>query len=222
MRDDGSREHTHGREAADENEQARSQPCDEGVAAGMAAELRVRCPDVVEPSVGSAVQHELGRAPQHFDEVGGQSAALGCRAPAARPCEPLGEQWDENARDQKSESEDESCSRQNQRSGGDRDDADQRGGGWWPCSPQVEALQCVDVAHHPADEVAVAVGLELCRGKRLDPRVEPRSNATERAQGEVVRDEPVEIAGERAREAEEPHEHDRHRQRQNRGLLRSP
>ena len=71
---------------------------------------------------------------------------------------------------------------------------------------EVEALQRVDVADHPAEQIAAAETLELRRRERLDPRVErARGSAPSDAQGEVVRGEPIEVARQRPREAEEAH-----------------
>ena len=88
--------------------------------------------------------------------------------------------------------------------------------------PEVEPLEGVDVPDHAGEQVAAAVSLELGRGERLDPLVEARADAAERPQGEVVRDEPVEVAHDRPREPEEANGDDRHGQREDRRLLGGP
>ena len=88
-----------------------------------------------------------------------------------------------------------------------------------PQAAHVQTLERVDVADHSREQVAAAVALELRRRERLDPLVEAGSNSAERAQGEVVRREAVEVAGEWPGEAEEADGDDRHREGEDRGLL---
>ena len=64
-----------------------------------------------------------------------------------------------------------------------------------------------------------AVALELRRRQRLDLPVDAHAHAAQDAQREVVRGEPLEIAGQRPREPEEAHPDDGHRQRQDRRAL---
>ena len=81
---------------------------------------------------------------------------------------------------------------------------------------QVEALERVDVTDHAGEEISASVALELCRRERLDALEEARPCLSERAQGDVVRDEPLEVARQRPGQAEEADRDDRHRQRKDR------
>ena len=63
-------------------------------------------------------------------------------------------------------------------------DCDRGGRGADPT--QVEALQRVDVADHPAHEIAAPEALELGGGKRLDPRIEACPDLAERPQRQIV------------------------------------
>ena len=83
----------------------------------------------------------------------------------------------------------------------------------------VETLERVDVPDHAREQVPAAIALELGRRERLDPLVEAPADPTERAQREVVRDEPIEITAERPGEPEEANGDDRHREGQDRRLL---
>ena len=86
---------------------------------------------------------------------------------------------------------------------------------------QVETLQRVYVPDHASEEIAVPVALELCRRERLDALVDARADPRERSQREIVPPEPVKVASERPCDAEEAHSDDRHREGENRRLLRS-
>jgi hypothetical protein len=83
----------------------------------------------------------------------------------------------------------------------------------------VEALERVDVGHHPRQQVALAVAAEAGGRQRLEPLVDARPDATEHPEREVVRGEPLEVARERARQAEEADGDDRGCQREDRGPL---
>ena len=67
---------------------------------------------------------------------------------------------------------------------------------------EVQALQRVDVTDHAREKVPSPVALELSRRERLDPLEEANPSLPERAESDVVREEPVEVARERPGEAE--------------------
>ena len=83
---------------------------------------------------------------------------------------------------------------------------------------QVEVLERVDVGDHAREQVALPVALELRRARaaRAARRPATRTRPSD-AEREVVGGEPLEVAGERPREAEEAHGDDRHRQREDAG-----
>ena len=89
-----------------------------------------------------------------------------------------------------------------------------------PDASEVQALEGVDVADHPCQQVALPEALELGRGERLDPLVEAGADAAEGAERQVVRPEPVGVARQRPGKAEEAHRDDCRRQRENRRALR--
>ena len=81
---------------------------------------------------------------------------------------------------------------------------------------QVEALQRVDVTDHAGQQISASVALELRRREGLDALEEACPCLPERTEGDVVRDEPLEVARQRPRQAEEADRDDRHRQRKDR------
>ena len=89
----------------------------------------------------------------------------------------------------------------------------------WREAAHVETLERVDVADHPAEQLAAPVALELAGRERLDALVEARAGPAQRPERDVVRGEALEVAGDRPGEAEEAHRDDRHRQREDRRLL---
>ncbi len=87
-------------------------------------------------------------------------------------------------------------------------------------SSQIEALKRVHVADHSADQVTAPESLELRRGEGLDSRVEALADPAETPQREIVRRQPLEVAGERTRQPEEPDDDDRDGEREDGRLLR--
>ncbi len=84
---------------------------------------------------------------------------------------------------------------------------------------QVQVLKGVHIRHHAREQVSTPVPLEVHRGERLDLFVDPGSNASEHAQGKVMRGNPLQIPSERPAEAEELNRDDRDHQREHRGTL---
>ena len=160
----------------------------------------------------AAVGDELGRAAQELDELRRQLGASSRAPQTGRAAEPAREPRHRDAAGEETGGEDE----RRRRAGTPRstptqtapvDDGDER-----RAEPaEVEALQGVDVADHPVEQLAVPVALELRGRERLDALVEARAHARQRAQREIVRREALEVAGERPREPEEAHGHDRRR-----------
>ena len=209
MRAHRNGEHAADGEPGDEDRKRVGEPGDERVAPLAAHELPVDRLDAGELVVAAAVDDELRRAAQQLDERRGQLAALRRRRPAA---ERRGDSWNGESAREESEREHQSRRRQQQRrhehAAGADDERDERR----PDPAQVQPLQRVHVGDDAADEITAPVAAELARRERLDPLVHAHADARERAQREVVRGEPVEVAGERAREREEAHRDDRHRQ----------
>ena len=187
------------RQPGDENEQPCAEPRDEGVAARIPCELAIGRADGLEPVVLATVEHELGCAAEQLDEIAVSSPRATRVPPPGRTGERAREQRHADAGDEQSDREDqrrqpEGSARPPRRRPLPTSDR----GGRRPDAPQVEALQRVDVADHPADEIAAPEALELRGRERLDPLVEPRSDVPERAQSKIVRDQAIEVAGERS------------------------
>ena len=194
---------------------------------------RVASADAYEQAVGCAHAREpvafLGRrrpAPAPHCSSSTSSAASRPRATACRSAAHLASRPETtgtaDARQQEPAREHERRSGQERR--GDADAHGPRDG----CdeqrveAAQVEVLERVDVGDQAGEQVAPPIPLELGRRQRLDPLVGADPNARERAEGEVVRDEPLEVAGQRTGETEEANGDDRDRQRQDRRALGGP
>ena len=219
MGGDGDSEHAHDGEPGHEHGEAVGEPRDERVAAREARELRVGPPDRRELLLLAAVDDELGGAAQELDELGGQLAARRSLAAPGRGAEPGRERRQREPGDEEPGREDRAGNREDDRSGDDahgrHDDRDERR----PDPAEVEPLQRIDVADHAADEVAPAEVGEPRRRERLDARVEATADPPERAQGEIVGGEPVQVPRDRPRDPEEANEHDRDRQREHGRML---
>ncbi len=183
------------------------------------ASSRFRHRDACDGSLLPAVDDELGSAPEELHELGRELAARGGLASTGSPGERSGEQRDGDPHDQQPRGEDHRGGRQERRGKPDRGGADDERDERRPEAADVKTLERVDVPDHASEQVTAAVALELGRRERLDPLVEAGADPAERAQGEVVRDETVEVPGQRAGEPEKADCDDRHRQRQDRRLL---
>ena len=155
------------------------------------------------------VHDELGSAAQELDELRVEVSLHAGSSSSGRTREQPGDRRHCDSCDEQPRDEDRPGDRQDRGSDADRDragrDGDERRGE----AAQVQALERVDVADHPADEIASPVGLEPRRRERLDALVEADAQAGEDAEGEVVRGQAFEVAGQRPREGEEANGHDR-------------
>ena len=219
VRGDGDREHADDRQPGDEHQSRVGEAGDEGVAPAESAELRVGGTRRGERVVLPTVRDELGSAAQDLDELGGELAARGGLPPADDRDEPRGEQRHGDSPEREAERQHDGGRGQDD---GRRDDAgraDHERDERRPEPAQVEALERVDVGDQPGQEVAAPVRVELGRRERLDPLVDGRADPAERAQREVVRREPLEVARQRPGEREEADDDDGRRQREDRRLL---
>ncbi len=204
----GGGQHGDGRQARDQDEQSRAEPGDEGVAPGVARELsdppRER-PRAARPR-GRRARARARRAGARRGRPSGHRASSAWRrARRAAIASSTGagrRHRRRGARPRGSARPREESARLPRRTTIEQRRARPPAGR----SLQVEPLQSVDVADHPADEVAAAEALELRRRERLDAGVEPRPDAAERPERQIMGDEAVEIAGKRSREAEEANE----------------
>ena len=112
----------------------------------------------------AAVHHELRSPTEELDELCAQ-VSLGGRTPPARlPTEEAGHDGDGDSPDDESGRENGRGKREDGSGDPDRDRARAQGNEWWAEPTQVQALQGVDVADHPAHEIAAAVLLQASRG----------------------------------------------------------
>ena len=140
----------------------------------VARKLAIGRASSLESLLLATVEHELGRAPEELDEIGRSSrrGAAACRRPverasaAASSGTPTPATMSPTARIEPGRGKDQR-GRQRPTTIADDDRSSRRAD-----APQVEALQRIDVADHPAHEIAAAEALELSRRERLDALVE--------------------------------------------------
>ena len=211
MSSDGEREDSGRRQTRNEDRQGVRDPRDEGVPAAEPYELAIGGAHTRESVVLASVRDKLRRSAQELDEVGRQLTSGGCLT-ADAPREAGSEERYGDAGEREADREDDRRGRQHECRRDDArhrdDESDERRGD----AAQVDPLERVDITDHPADEVAAAKCVELGRRQRLDALVDGGADPPERAQREVVRGEPLEVAGERAREREETDDDDDGRQ----------
>ena len=68
--------------------------------------------------------------------------------------------------------------------------------------PQVEVLQLLDVFDEAGEEIPAPVAFQEGGRQGRQAGVEPRPHSSQQPEGHVVRDEPLEVARERAGDAE--------------------
>ncbi len=217
--DDGDGQHGDDRHAGDEHDQAFRDARRQRVSPREPDEGSVCFAHTAERLLLASVHDELGSPAQELDELRVQ-VTLRARPPTPSSTrEPPGDRSRSDSRDEQSGDEDDRGDRKDRgrdadsdRAGRDRDERRSE-------APQVQALERVHVADHPADEIASPIRLEPCRRERLDALVEANAQAGEDAKGEVVRGQPFEVAGERPREGEESNRHDRPGEGQDRGAF---
>ena len=191
--------------ARDRDADAVGQPARQRVAAGDRDERPVGGADPAQRGIAGAVDDELGRAAEQLDELDRQLGAGGGVAPPVSRLQAVGEQRDRDAAGEQAAGEHDGGGGQERGGDADRDGGapgrDQRR----DQHARMEVLQRVDVGDGAREQVAVGIGLEPRRRQRLDPLVHARAHVRERAQRDVVARQPLEVAGERACEAEEAH-----------------
>ena len=219
MRDNRERQHDDRSQSGDEHEPRVGEPGYERIAAAEQDELAVGATDATERVLLTAIRDELGRAAQELDELCRQLTSGSCLPSADDAAQPRGQKRNRHTRDEQPERKRDCGGRQKECHGGDAGDPDGQGDGGRSEATEVQALQRVDVCNQPGYEVAATERIELGRRERLDLLVDPRTDTPEPTQRDVVRDEPLQIAGERPCEREEADDHYRRRQGKNRGLL---
>ena len=220
MRRDGHGQDADDRQAARGERERLAETRDERVATREARELAVQRADAPLDVVLAAVRDELGRPAQQLDELGVQLARRRSPPSGGRTGERSGQHRDRDPRDEQPEGEHDGGLREERRRDADGRGADGERDERRPEAAEVEALQRLDVPDHPLEQVAAPVALELRGRERLEARVEARADPAQRAEREVVPDEPVEVARERAGEPEEAHRDDRDGEREDGRLLR--
>ena len=217
----GQRQHAHGRQARNRDRCRVRDAGDERVPLGEAAELPVGGADPGERLVLPAVGDELRCAGEELDQLRRQLAARR-RLAAGRPLgHPRCEERHRDASHHEAGGEHDGRGRQQQRRRDDAGSADDEPGDRRADPADREALQGIDVADHPRQQVPAPEGAELGRSERLDPLVDTRPQRADRAERQVVRGEPVGVPRQRPCEREEADDHDDRRERQDRRLLGS-
>ena len=182
-------------------------------------ELAVRSGDTCERLALPAERGELGRAAQELDELRRQLAARRSLPPAGAPAQRERDRRHDEASGKQPGGEHHGG--EGERVGHDTDAraAHQQRHEGRPEPAHVQALQRIDVADRPRQQLTVPIPAELGGRQGLEAFVDPHAQPPERSQREVVRDEPVEVPRHGPREPEEPHGHDRHREREDRRAL---
>ncbi len=211
---DGDGENRDERQPGDEDGETVAEPAHDRVAPREAIQLAIGFCDPLEHALLGAVDSELRRSAQELDELGRQRASRRGLAGSCGAAEPAGDEWNRDSSEDQPDCQHQTGDRQKGCRGPDADRSGRERDKRWAKPAEIEPLQGVDVSDHPGHEVAAAEGLQAGRGERLDARVEPRANVSERAQREIVRPQPVRVAGERTREPEEADADDRRGQRE--------
>ena len=196
---DGDSQHCCGGRSQDEDPKRVRKPGRERVSPGQPSQRAVERAKPLQRHVLASVHDELGRAAKDLDELCAE-LSLRCPTSTARPAtEQPGNGGNADPSHEQAREKHEGGGREDRNGNADRYRARQHGHGRWAEPAKVEALQSVDVADHAAHEISAAIRLEPSRGKGLDPFEEPNANASEHAKREVVRCEPLEVAGKRPR-----------------------
>jgi hypothetical protein len=222
VRRDGHCKHAHGGESGDEDEGGVRESRHDCVAARNPGEPPVQLADASECVLLTAERDELRRAAEQLDELGRQRAADLRLPPPHVTGEPIRDCRNEGAGEHEADCEYHRGGGQHERDGDDRcghdDERDERRGD----PAQVQALQRIDVADEARHQVTTPERVQLPRGERLHAPIHGCAYAAERAEGEIVRNEALEVPRERASEREEADDDDRRRQREDRRLLGRP
>ena len=186
--------------------------------AGDARDLGVRCPRTPQLRRDGAVDDQLGGALHEVHDRRGQLPPrrgvprLGARG--ERPRQPRHAHSGEQQRDE-----------QDRAGGGEHQPDDAHGGG--PDDhgdrerghhAQQQVLQGVHVVDEAREQLPAAERGQAERGEALQPFVDAHPQVGQHTEGRVVADEPLAVAAQAAREREELHADDRHRDG---GLLRA-
>ena len=208
------------RKAGRQRHQRVGQAGPDGIAPGQRCQLPVELRDRLGAWPGCAEGDDLRCGPQQLDQLGRQLRTSGRQAGGRLAAPACGQRGHRQPGDCQAGRQDRARRRQHH---GRRDDA-QHGhceAAQRRAQPaHVEPVQPVDVADHAGDQVAAAEAVQLAGGERLDPREEARPDRAQRPQRQIVGHQPVDVARQRTGQAEEPHDHDGHGQRQHRRPLR--
>jgi hypothetical protein len=172
VRGGGDREHPGEGQARDEDDQPVTETGHERVAAGETGEVGVGPADLSERLLLAPIRDQLGRASQQLDESGGEVSTDGGLPPADVPSQAPGDRGNENAAENEPEREHEPCEREDRGGHTHAESADGERHQRRAEASEEQALQGVDVADHPAKEIAPAVRVELGRREGLDAPVE--------------------------------------------------
>ena len=172
--------------AADDDAQSVGNARRERVSTPEADECTICLAHARQRVVLAAVDDELGSSAENLDELRAQVSLGSCPTiPSQAPEAPRNRRYrdsrDEQSRHEYRRRDRKDRGRHSGRHGSGRDRDERRGE-----AAQIQALERINVADHPADEIALPVRLESCWCERLDPLVEADPHAGEDAKGQVV------------------------------------
>ena len=219
MRGDRDRKYAGGRRPRHQHHEPVSETRRERVPASEPNELAVSGGDTCERLALAAERGQLGRAAQELDELRRQlcacrglppAGALAHRQRDRRHEKPSGKQpgGEHHGGEGEGVGHDTDARTAHEQSHERRTE---------PAYEQ--ALQRIDLADRTRQQLTVPVPAELGGRQGLEAFVDLHAQPPERSQREVVRDESVEVPRHRPCEPEEPHGHDRHREREDRRTL---
>ena len=168
------------RQPGDQDRQALREAGCKRVAAAEAGELAAPCPDAGEGVLLAPVDDELRRASQQLDELGGELRPGGSLTTAGGAGQDDRQRRNERAHEQQPDGKNRGGGGQERgcHSHAPRPDRERHERRREPTD--VQPLERVDVADHPAQELAAPVALELGGSERLDPLVEARADPAQR------------------------------------------
>ena len=183
---------------------------------------RVAEPAHTRQPVGSTTgDRELDATVERLDQLTGQRRAGRCLAPSGGRRQRAGQQRDQNRGDQQADGDHQRGERQHQPGGCGCGEDHRKGDHGRRQCPQVEVLKRIDIGDEPSQQLAAAAATECRSAEWCDHAVETGSQPREHAQRQVVGDQPLAVAQDRARDPEGSHRNDHGRQLQDVGSLGS-
>ena len=177
-------------------------------------QIAVDSVDRVQLPVDAAEGDQLRPGRERLDDSAGQLGAKARLVPGARSRRPPGDRCGEKRCDGEPRAQHCCGDGQHDRSRQDGSNAGHECHQRRCQRAQEEELHRLDIAHEAAEQIAHSRAAEPARNQRLQALEERDAQATEEAKGRVVRDETLEVAQRRSRDAEQLHQPDRNPERE--------